>query len=420
MKSPEVSPSYDEIYERTKRLAAAHPDIVELVDIGVSEKGGLNLPFVRITDPTVPLDEKQVVLITGGTHGSEETGRATAMHLAEWLSGPGRTHLSTQCFLVCTCLNPDGAKLNTYHNGNDVNIYASCRLKAPGALTAEARAILAVAEQYAPNCCVDVHGLAGGAIGDSQYVTPGLAGNISTQVGYFVAYEMNRAASAAGFPQRDPYVPANQSDPEAGIPWHKKQAFETNTLAFTIEITEHMYPIEESVRSGFARLKRLIEIGERVQWYQPYPGYPTDILANNAIAALMPHGANAGERRRSRIELMRAIHEDGIWGVKRAAGDLARGNDRNARITLTCRDALKSFPSRFTIQALLDRRSRVKEVRYNGRELSLSAVHGFEERVADEGRFIRANLAESPRPGDNVLDILYTLPVIPHDPLNIG
>lgn len=417
MNPKEIPPTYDEIHERTKRLAAAHPDIVEMLDIGKSDKEGLPLPFVKITDPAIPLDDKQIVLISGGTHGSEETGRAATMDLAEWLAGPGRTHLATQCFLICTCLNPDGARLNTYHNGNDVNIYTSCKVGIPGAQTAEARAMLAVAEQYAPNCCVDVHGLAGGGIGDSQYVTPGLQGNISTQVGFFVAYEMNQAATAAGFPQRDPYIPDNQKPKDADIPWHKKLAVETNALAFTVEITEHMYPIQESARSGFERIKRLIEIGERIQWYQPYPGYPTDILTNNAVAALMPHGTNAGERRRSRMELMRAIHEDGIWSVRRAAGDLARGHDRIARVSLDCRDALKSFPSCFTIQVLLDRRSCVKGVRCNGKELAPGAVHGFEQRLAGEGRFVRVNVAEPPQRGENVIEVSYTLPVIPHDPL---
>lgn len=416
-KSKEVSPTFDEINKRTKKLAAANPKLVKVLTLGKSDKGKTNLPFVKITDPSVPEDEKQIVLITGGTHGSEETGRATVMAFAEWLVKGGQTHLSTQSFYICTCLNPDGAKLNTYHNGNDVNIYESCKVKVPGATTSEARAILEVAYKIIPNCCVDVHGLSGGGIGDSEYVTPGLTGNISAQVGIVTAYEMNQAASSAGFPQRDPYIPAYQSDPNHGIPWVKKTASELGTLSFTIEITEHTYPLEESVRSGFERLKRLVEIGERVQWYQPYAGYPADIITNNSITALMPHGKNAGERRRSRKELMQAVLEDGIWGVKRTICDRARGLSRTAEVNMVCREELKSYPNRFTLQALLDRRSRVKGVEFNGKKLKPGQVHGFEERITTEGRFIRANIYEKPKKGDNILKIFYTMPVLPHDPV---
>lgn len=420
MTGREVSPTYEEILDRTTRLAAAHPDWIELLDIGKSDKEKLPLPFLKITDPSIPLDEKQVVLITGGTHGSEETGRATATAFAEWLADRGKSHLYRQCFLICTCLNPDGAKLNTYHNGNDVNIYQSCKIGEAKARTAEAQAILNVASEWLPNCCVDIHGLAGGAIGSSQYVTPGLHGNISTQIGFAVAYEMNEPATAAGFPQRDPYIPRNQSESDADIPWHKKLAWEMNALSFTIEISEHMYPPEEFVRDGFERLKRLVEIGERVQWYQPYPGYPMDVLTNNAVAALMPHGTNAGERRRSRKEIMKSIHEGNIHGVKRDPADHAKGFDRMAVVTMKCHDKKASFPSRFTIQLLLDRRSQVQGVMYNGKECTRDRIDGFEERLESEGRFIRVNVNEPPQFGDNVVKVLYKLPVKPHDPLEDG
>lgn len=414
-----VPPTYEQIFEQTKTLAERHGPAVELMEIGKSDCEALPIPLLKITDPNIPLDQKQIMLVTGGTHGSEETGRATAMALAEWLMGPGQTHLSTQCFLICTCLNPDGARLNTYHNGNDVNIYTSCRLGDEKPMTGEAQAVLNVADEYLPNCCVDIHGLAGGAIGDSQYVTPGLFGNISAQIGFMVAYEMNQAATGAGFPQRDPHVPRMQRDPNEmkGMWWGRKLAWEMNTLSFTVEITEHMYPIEESVRSGMARITRLIEIGERVQWYQPYPGYPMDLIANNAVCCLMSHGTTPGQRRESRRELMRAIHEDGIHGVKRDPSDNARGKRRIARAHMVCRDQLRNFPNRFTVQMLLDRRAKLNEVRHLGKALEPGAEYGFETRQATEGFFVRINIGEQPQRGDNVFEVDYELPVEPHDPL---
>ena len=412
-----VSPTYAEIAERTRKLVSENKDVVEWIAAGTSEKDRTPLPFVKITDNTVPVDEKQVMIVTGGVHGCEECGRATVMAFAEWLVSSGRPHLSTQCFLICPCLNPDGTRINRSETGTGKNI---CFSFSPGTDendVPEAAAVWTLVNEYYPECCVDVHGLAGGSFGDTIYVTPGLSGNLSTQIGFATAYEMSEQAASAGFCQRDPYLQKEYNDLSSGLCWVKKAAWELNALSFTVETTEHLRPLSESVWSGLTRLIRLVEIGERQQWYQPYPGYPVDILTDSGVTALMPHGTTPGERRRSRKELMDAIHEDGIWHVDRDAADNAAGTDRRAGATLTCRKQLKSYPSRFTIQLMLDRRAKTETVMFNGETLTSDPVHGFEERITEQGRFVRVHINREPRPGDNRVEVLYQVPEAPHDPL---
>lgn len=416
--SPEISPTYDQIMQRTQRLVSGHSDVVTQLDAGVSESGNLPLPFVEITDPSVSLDQKQIMLITGGVHGSEECGRAVAMAFCEWLVTHGRSHLSTQSFIVCPCLNPDGALQNLPKTGTDRNIYTSCRIGSPDTDTVEAAVVLGLVDKYLPECCVDIHGLGGGAVGDTIYVTPGLSGNLSTAIGFDVAYEMSREAAAMGFVQRDPYMQPDYNKTEGGISWVKKTAVELNTLSFTVESSEHMLPINESASSGLCRMIRLVQIGERMQWYQPYPGYPVDILTDNGVVALMPHGNTPGERRQSRREIMTAIHEGGIWNVERDVADHATGFDRTATARMVCRKELKTVPSRFTIQMMLDRRASAQAVRFNGTELSPDPVHGFMERLDPEGRFVRIHVNHKPIPGENIAEICYRMPVEPHDPLS--
>ncbi len=415
----EISPTYDEIMQRTERLVSTHGDVATRLDAGASEAGNLPLPFVEITDSSVSLDRKQIMLVTGGVHGSEECGRAVAMAFCEWLVTHGRSHLSTQSFIVCPCLNPDGALKNQSQTGTGRNIYTSCRIGTSETDTAEAAAVLRLVDTYLPECCVDIHGLGGGAVGDTIYVTPGLSGNLSTAVGFDVGYEMSREASARGFVQRDPYMQPDYNKTEGGISWVKKTAVELNTLSFTVESSEHMLPINESESSGLCRMIRLVQIGERAQWYQPYAGYPVDILTDNGAVALMPHGTFPGERRQSRREIMTAIHEGGIWNVERDVADHAAGFDRTATARLICREELRSYPSRFTIQLMLDRRACVQQVRFNGSELNPDPIHGFKERLGPEGRFVRIHINRKPKSGENIAEVQYRMPVQPHDPMTV-
>src|SRR3989339_793822 len=83
---------------------------------------GRELPVLFITDPKAAFEDKQVVLVTAGTHGSEEAGRACGMALIEYLaSGKEPETLKKQLFVIFPCVNPDGSIRDTYHNAEDKN-----------------------------------------------------------------------------------------------------------------------------------------------------------------------------------------------------------------------------------------------------------------------------------------------------------
>ena len=406
-----ISPTYDEIMERAAALAASSGPAA-LEEIGPSELGR---PIPKLVLGDVGRD-LPVLMVTGGTHGCEETGRAASMALAEWLAGEGSGHLESMSVVVIPCLNPDGAVLDSYHNGKDVNVYRSYgHLRS--STTAEGRAAEAVAAEVLPDCYVDVHGLAGGAMGGSEYVHPRLASGMGLQIGFAVAAEMDSAALAAGIPQRHPRLEGEFKAAEGSL--CDKLSSETNALCFTLEITEKYYPLEDSVTSGLERLKRLVEIGTRAQYCQPYAGFPSDVLVGGPMFALMAFGSTYRARRENRRATLAAILESRFCNFTRSVSD--RGGA--AELTLSLDDGASTFPEGVVMQAALDPRAeiaRVAAVWPQGDEMPLAegAPDGYTVWTLDGPgiQLVRASVARPPAPGESKVRIEYAVPFEPHDP----
>ena len=77
-------PNYEDILRESHEMAASHPELATYSEIGKSEEGR-PLPLLTITDPAIPATQKSVFLLSGGTDGSEEVGRAVALGLARAL-----------------------------------------------------------------------------------------------------------------------------------------------------------------------------------------------------------------------------------------------------------------------------------------------------------------------------------------------
>jgi len=441
--SAEVSPTYDEIMERSRRLADGGGPIT-YEEIGPSELGR-PIPKLTLGDAGRDLP---LLMVTGGTHGSEETGRAASMALAEWISGEGARqrpgaprsggepaaggehaapapgailsagedpkYLDRMTVVIIPCVNPDGAILNTYHNAKDVNVYTSHGHGRPSE-TAEGRAVEAVAEELIPDCYVDVHGLAGGGMGGSEYIHPRIASGMGLQIGFAVAAEMDAAAVAAGIPQRRPVIHGGFRD--ASGPLGGKLASETNALAFTLEITEKYYPLADSVRSGLERLKVLVDVGTRTHYCQPYPGFPCDLLCGGPMFALMAYGSSYRQRRESRPLTMAAILESTMCNFGRSHSDAGGA----AELTLSFDDGTKTVPEGVVMQAALDPRARVRSVSArwpDGPATELTEGDGYSVWLPDGGPVpvVRCSVARPPAVGENRIRIEYDAPFSPHDP----
>ncbi|MBN1807568.1 MAG: hypothetical protein JW909_00755 [Planctomycetes bacterium] len=402
-----VSPTYEEVMESVEAVASANARTVTRDEIGKSVQGR-PIPLLTVTDPDVPVKDKQVLFITGGTHGSEEVGRAITLAFARWLTEPqNATHLSRQVFLIVPCVNPDGAIADSYHNADNVNIYTSFPLwEEPK--TVEAAAIWEVGKRWIPDAYADCHGLAGGAMGDSEYIHNGYGGDFAIANGLYVANHMNEAAERAGYPQRTPSLMVLRNEQRCAIP--DKFASEMHALALTVETTENYYPLEDSIRSGLARLGALVEMGERIHCFQPYPNYPCDVITGSRPGALMPYGADYESRRRNRKDTCTMIRE-GVPHCSRMAAD--KGNV--ARIEMVLEDTVRTLPEGVAMQLAVDRRARLDKVTWNGQELSPAAAGNGWTSWTDAGaRVVRAEIAGRPVTGSNMLEVYYDVPFKPH------
>ena len=403
------SPTYPEIMDQAQALAAAAPARVSYRELGRSEEGR-PIPLLTLGDAARDLP---LLLVTGGTHGSEETGRAGSMALAEWLAGDGAGNLDHLSVLLVPCLNPDGAEANSYHNARDINLCTAFPYNAR-AITAEARALEDLALDLLPDCIVDVHGLAGGAMGDSGFTHPTLD-SVGQDISHRVVAELNATALALGFPQRHPYI-ENEFKMARGSLCRKLAAL-TGIFCFTMETTENYYPLADSVRSTLVRLQKLVEIGQRVHFNQPYPNFPSDNLLGGHGATFLPFGGTYRRRRESRLKAMSTLIEVGSYFERSHA-------DPGKIATLTFRlDApWQTAPEGLAFGLALDPRATVKKVTYlwpDGEvgELSPATLvdeHGYYQWQEGAIQMLRASVARPPAQGQHQVKVEYTAPWEPH------
>jgi hypothetical protein len=405
---PATKPTYEDVMAECQALARQVPGYCKLEEMGKSFEGR-PIPLLTLTDPAVPLAEKSVAFFTGGTHGAEEVGRAASLALARWLlSAEGSQHLRTQVVLICPCLSPDGAIRNSYHNAQDINIYMAYPLGTEPT-TPEARAAYAVAQQWIPDCYADVHGLAGGAIGDSQYVPQGRNSGLFL-MSLAISHEMDAAAEALGYPQRFCHIILQRKGEQHQDSLFLRLMAEDNALTYTVETTENYYPLEDSIRSALARLSTLVKVGDRAGWYQPYRGYPCDLLAGSPVGALMTYGSDYQQRRVNRRKTSRAILDGSIYSVARLAGDV--GHVATVRIQLE--KEIADPPEGVVLQLRLDPRVRIKRVTFQGSELQSCRTDGYQVDSGPNYLGVRTALRRSLTIGNNDLCVEYDAPYVAH------
>ena len=283
----------------------------------------------------------------------------------------------------------------------DINIYTAYPLGAEPT-TPEARAAYAVAQQWIPDCYADVHGLAGGAIGDSQYVPQGRNNGLFL-MGLAISHEMDAAAEALGYPQRFCHIILQRPGEQHQDSLFLRLTAEDNALAYTVETTENYYPLEDSIRSALARLSTLVKAGDRAGWYQPYRGYPCDLLAGSPVGALMTYGDDYQQRRVNRRRTSRAILDGSIYSVGRLPGDV----DHVATVRVQVAKEIADPPEGIVLQLRLDPRVRIKRVTFQGAELHPCRTDGYQVDTGPNYLAVRAALRRRLVVGDNDLRVEY-------------
>ena len=386
----EAKPGYEDVMRCVEGVAGSR--LVKLGSAGKSFEGRA-IPMLEITDPRVGDDDKQLVVITAGTHGSEEGGRMVAMALMEWLaSGEPYLTLRNQKFIILPCVNPDGSVRNTGANAEGINIYDSFPLSGEPQ-SHEARLICAAVGHLNPALVVDIHGLAGGAMNEEFYYHEGFANSPVNFLGPILAEEARQAAEAAGFPQKEP-----RRVTRAGLP--ARMAKEVNCLAFTAEVTENFYPPSLMRASGLIRMKALIAIGDRRNYFHYYPGYPCEAVSGHAMAWLCAHGKTAAARGENRRQLLASVAHIPVF--RRAPAD----EGGTAAVTIGADRDLPSLP-RFTLQMRVHKPAAIRGVFYDDQELPAGEEHGFVAWQDKASHIVRVNVNTTLTKGEHTASVRY-------------
>ncbi len=373
-------------------------------EIGKSEEGR-PIPLLTITDPAVPVANKSVFLLSGGTDGSEEVGRAVALGMARTLLEPRhRAHLQRQVVLVVPVTNPDGTvrdQADRLGNGRGVPA-TEVHLQDRPPATAEGRAMRALVEEWVPDAHMDFHGLAGGSMGDCSFLYPTVNAKWSIPILMAVDGEMAEAGERAGWPQQG--RPRLWWEPRYNLPGWLARNY--SSFCMVVEGTENYYPIEDSVQAGVVRMLRFMEIGEEVRYFQDFPNYPCDVVSGGRMGALMSYGADYAQRRRSRRDISQMILQGVPW-FERMACD----HDWTAALAWPVEDTVRTLPRGMRFKATIDRRATIKQVLWQDHVLEQRL---WSQTLTSAGVVVTADVPESPRHGQNRLSIRYEVPFKRH------
>jgi hypothetical protein len=394
-------PDYDDVMNECRAIGRDAPQWATFSTVGKSEEGR-DLPLLTLTDPATSAAHKSVFLLTGGTDGNEEVGRAIVLAMARSLLQPEhRRHLERQVVLMVPDTNPDGCVRDQPGNANGVRggqVHAQGKPPA----TAEGRAMRALVEQWIPDAHVDYHGLAGGGMGDTAFLYPTVNDKWSVPVLLDVMRELDRAGGAAGYPHDS--WPRTWRHTRDNLPGWLARNY--STFCMVLECTENYYPIEESQQAGVVRLLRLMELGEEVRWFQDHPNYPCDIVSGNRMGAVLPYGEDYAARRRSRRDISQMILQ-GVPHLGREPCD----RDWTAVIAFPVEDPVTTFPQGMTFKATIDRRATVDKVLWQDHVLERGL---WRVEMTSAGVVVTADVPEAPRRGENRLSITYRVPFKRH------
>ena len=311
-------------YEAALRYwAQRHGDRVRLEVPGRSAEGK-PIYLLRVTDRSVPDADKQVALVTATHAGAERSGGNAVLRLTEWLLGtdPAAAEIRRkQIVLLMPIVNPYGwFDREGMFNSQNVDPYAMGRGKhwdlarvAPKdpAKCPEVQALISVVDQYRPEVHADSHGTAEHYPGQTMFEITGSAySNFALRPwDWRVTEAMVAAGQAAGYgserfeadAQRILWGP--ELGPVANRAWLGRPFFYTAHYGYT-RYHSMVAAIEVGwEESGVARLRGLLEIGNRAWAGEPTPGYPVNRALSFCGHFVTAWGITAAERRASRVEL---------------------------------------------------------------------------------------------------------------------
>ncbi|MGB0581552.1 MAG: M14 family zinc carboxypeptidase [Limisphaerales bacterium] len=323
-------------YESTIRhWQKKHPKLLT-VEVPGKTREGEPLYCLKITDPKVTDEDKQIALITALHAGPERSGTTTAMHGIEWLLSDDAEAKETrrrQIVLFMPIINPY-AYFKTDRFGTSVGIdpytgsgpknwdLKTMTFKAAKEVP-ELQTFLDVVDRYQPEVHLDLHGIglqeyAPDQLGDRRRyagqtmfeVTGSAYSNYALRPWDWRVTEAIIAAGVAeGYPsdrfeadaQRAYWGPAMQS--LTRFTWRGRPNFYTSQYAYAKYHTMVAALEIGWEASGLARTKGLLRIGNNVWPTRNRPGYPVERVRSFIGHYVTAWGQTAQQRRTSRKEL---------------------------------------------------------------------------------------------------------------------
>ncbi len=327
---------------------------------------------VTLTDPSVSDDLKQTVLIVAGQHGNEESGRLVALRLmTHLLDDAQRGTLRKQKIVIMPNVNPDGAEADSYETPDGVRPNMDHGLDGP--TTPEGRAVEEVAFELSPDVFVDMHARGHAGCSYDMVLYPQTKTYTEDDNTFHaIAADMVAAGERAGLPHIS-HPLAWWTEPPADVASTTAFAYRNfKSIVMLTESTEdnrHHYPRELTAKVGVARIMALLAWGNRRHPKQRYEGYPNSPVLGMNSRAMVPVGATAAARRRSRIDIWR--HRSAVTSIQ----SILPEPPRLKTVMVTYDGPMLEHGGGVMIRAAGHRD--VACVRWSGRELSPSDTDGF-------------------------------------------
>ena len=381
-----TKPDYPDVLAAIQAFQSQGGTRIVVHEIGKSLQGRA-IPAVTLTDPALPAAEKQHLLVYAGQHGSEESGRAIALALIEFLLSNeplAAETLRKMIVVVIPCMNPDST---VYRNAAGVDIAHTFKRGQPAG-TPEGQALEAFALKFVPDFCLDIHGLAGGSMKDRVWLIPPLPFGPDAFFLTEIGRRMTEAAEADGFPQLETVPPGNFRGNEENLCLlGDKLAGEYKTLCLGMETIEDYYREEEWRADGMARLRALLKIGLEDTFGLGEPGFPTTLVSGSRVIGLKACGATVAERRENRVALTRFLR-DNFAMVERGAD----GADGCAKVSVSSKTVNGENPGRFALILRLKKPCTLQAVEWDGQPLNAGAAHGYRVWENENSLLVQANL----------------------------
>lgn len=315
----------DEIERSMQRWIAQAPRFTELFSIGKS--GAHDIYCAKMTDPSIPDDEKEIAIVTAQHTGMEISGMNAVFGAGNLLSNLGEDALEIlrkQIILLVPCPNPYTYALQDpsfqFRNAAGVCEYAHA-FGWQGVVnpdkTPAARALQTLIDTWRPEAFFDNHG-----VWYQDQIMLESDGNVSfSNTNRFhdhrFALQIEQQIEQSGYTAFDegdsqalPFSGEISLDPE-----HKRK-FQSGSEGIVAQgyayLNYHTLVGSSEVsweESGTLRIMKCLQLGSSVWDGEISPGYPVrTVLAPIGLNALKVGGSNAAQRRNSRVELWNNLH----------------------------------------------------------------------------------------------------------------